>query len=275
MRTPTTLLQDAWAQFKAHYQLFFSIYAVPAVLSIVFVLMFGEKPNLETIQASQVGLFFTFMAILFVVNVFMGIAMIRAISAPHETTFQSAYGYAKVMFWPYLWVGILTGAAVMIGFVLLIVPGIIFMIWFLFGYLALLIDGKRGTEALKASKSYVTGRWWAVFGRFLFMLLVLILISAAFGIVAAALGGVAGDRVASVVTLLANFVVVPLSLSYIYFMYQDVKAATEGMRADVPPEISNIQTQPVAVPAPETESNETPEPTTPPEEENTTKGYGQ
>lgn len=51
------------------------------------------------------------------------------------------------------------------GFVLLIIPGVIFSIWFVFTLQARVLDQKKGTSALTQSKSLVTGNWWEVFGR--------------------------------------------------------------------------------------------------------------
>lgn len=289
MRSPTTLLQHAWSHVKSHFQLFATIYAVPAALGVFFVALFGSETKMANVEPSQMGIFFVSMIVIAVVNIMMGIAMIRAISSPETFTFQSAYGYAKQMFFPYLWVAILTGAAVMVGFILLIIPGIIFMVWFAFSYMVLLLENKRGTEALTASKSYVSGKWWAVFGRILFLALIMLIVSAAFGFIATMFGG-ASDVVVSVITMLANFVLVPLAITYMYFMYQDVKSGAgvsetpvtnsasdeavsmpgqQTQRQQPAPQASDTPAEPSADDLSETESDTTPK------KENTTQGYGQ
>ncbi|HRH23553.1 MAG TPA: hypothetical protein PK295_02905 [Candidatus Magasanikbacteria bacterium] len=60
---------------------------------------------------------------------------------------------------------ILVGLIVLGGFILLIIPGIIFSVWFVFTLQARVLDQKKGTNALSASKSLVAGNWWGVFGR--------------------------------------------------------------------------------------------------------------
>jgi len=47
-------------------------------------------------------------------------------------------------------------------FLLLIVPGIIFMIYWIFAFFALLIERAQPMQALKQSKVLVKGRWWRV-----------------------------------------------------------------------------------------------------------------
>jgi len=73
---------------------------------------------------------------------------------------------------PYAWVAVLEGLALMVGFILLIIPGIIFAIWFIFTPYTLMFDGFKGVAALKRSKELVQGYWWAVFGRMALMMLI-------------------------------------------------------------------------------------------------------
>jgi len=69
-------------------------------------------------------------------------------------------GFKK--FFPYLWTIILAGLATFGGLLLLIIPGIIFVVWFsLAGYVRI-IEGTGSTAALKRSKQLVKGNWWYV-----------------------------------------------------------------------------------------------------------------
>jgi len=67
------------------------------------------------------------------------------------------------------------------GTVMLIVPGIIFSIWYTFTYYAVIFEEKKGMEALKSSKQLVSGRWWRIFWLLLapalFYALILLIIS--------------------------------------------------------------------------------------------------
>ncbi len=72
------------------------------------------------------------------------------------------FGLAR--FWSILLVGLLTGLAVLGGFLLFIVPGFIFLTRFWVGVPALVIEDRRGREALKRSWNLVKGRSWPVFG---------------------------------------------------------------------------------------------------------------
>lgn len=60
---------------------------------------------------------------------------------------------------------ILSGLAVFGGLILLIIPGIVFSIWFAFTTTTIVLDGKRGVGALSYSKQLVKGRWVATLIR--------------------------------------------------------------------------------------------------------------
>ncbi len=60
---------------------------------------------------------------------------------------------------------------------LLVIPGIIFSVFWAFVMQSVAIRGKVGMEALSYSKSLVTGRWWNTFGYFLVLGLIFILFS--------------------------------------------------------------------------------------------------
>jgi hypothetical protein len=61
--------------------------------------------------------------------------------------------------------GIIVGVIIIFGLILLIIPGIIFAIWFHFTLYTFILEGKKCLEALKESKILVQGRWWLVFWR--------------------------------------------------------------------------------------------------------------
>lgn len=66
---------------------------------------------------------------------------------------------------PSILVSLLTAIAVIVGFVLFIIPSIIFMVWFSFVLHEIVLENKKTIEAMKASKALVTGRWAAVLWR--------------------------------------------------------------------------------------------------------------
>lgn len=78
-------------------------------------------------------------------------------------TFTS--GMALTLVPAVLLVSVLYAIAVLGGFLLLIVPGIIFMTWFCFSIFIVVIENERGVRALKKSKALVRGRTFAILLR--------------------------------------------------------------------------------------------------------------
>lgn len=72
-----------------------------------------------------------------------------------------------VPLWPRtLLTAIVTGISTMVCFIL-IIPGIIFSVYWAFAIYAAIIGGKSGFDAMNYSKSLVKGRWWKTLGYFL------------------------------------------------------------------------------------------------------------
>lgn len=255
MRSPVTLLTDAWNFFTSNAKLLIGIYLVPGVLAFLFTFVSrayeavakqGDMPSL-----SLSALFFVSLVVVIVANVLMGIAMIKAIAEPQSTTIKSGYTFAKKLFWPYLWVAALVGLAIMGGLILLIIPGIIFMVWFGFSYFVLIFEDKRGTKAMKASRELVRGKWWAVFGRYAFLVLIVMLVSIPVGMLSAIGTAIGGEVMSGLLSTAVNFVMVPVSVTYAYYMYKDlstgpIEEVVEAVTDVVTPDDTSAQSSATA-----------------------------
>lgn len=115
------------------------------------------------------------------------------------------------MAWPKIgslfWVALLTALAVLGGFILFVIPGIIFSVWFCFSGFVFVAENLRGASALKKSRDLVKGYWWPVFGR-----LVVI------GIVAGLISSI--ETFGPIINI---FFMVPFATVFEYLLYQDLK----------------------------------------------------
>lgn len=73
-------------------------------------------------------------------------------------------------FWIFLATRLLVGAVVVIGIILLIVPGVIFGLMFMFAPYLVIDKGLGPIEAMKESKRITTGNKWQLFGFVLALL---------------------------------------------------------------------------------------------------------
>lgn len=71
------------------------------------------------------------------------------------------------LIFPVIYTSIITFAIILVGMLLLVVPGVIFAIWYAFVYYVVIFEEKGGIKALQYSKKLVAGRWWAILWRLL------------------------------------------------------------------------------------------------------------
>jgi hypothetical protein len=77
---------------------------------------------------------------------------------------------------PFLLTSILVGLIVTGGIIALVVPGIIFSIWFVFATSITVLEEKKPIESIKISKELVKGRFWPIAWRYFGVALLFILV---------------------------------------------------------------------------------------------------
>jgi len=141
-----------------------------------------------------------------------------------------AYSAALNLFGPVAIVGILVTAKVFLWSLLLIIPGIIFGIYYSFSVFAAIIEGKKGNDALRFSKDIVRSNIGKFLGNTIVagivtipcFLIINIIITAVFG---AKTGGNIGIM-PTTGEALARFCSVVISVYvtiFYYFLYQELK----------------------------------------------------
>src|SRR5262245_9998973 len=141
--------------------------------------------------------------------------------------------------------GIVAGIAIAIGFVLLIVPGLILLTIWSVAPPSVVLEGKGAIESLGRSRELVRGSGWNVFFSILLAYLIVLVIS----IVAGLIGDALGDAGRVILQTIANVVTAPVAALVSSILFFDLGGGREAPSspAEVPP------------------STESPEPTEPPE----------
>ena len=133
----------------------------------------------------------------------------------------------------FAWLAFVFGFMLMGGFMLFIIPGILFSVWFYFSFFVLASEDERGMTALLKSKAYVEGYWGAVFLRFflLFFLIPLVL-NLAVSTLGGLIGGLVGDPIIAMVIMVflaIPVVIFPLfSIVAAYLIYEDLRTIKKG-----------------------------------------------
>lgn len=220
MPKATQLLSNAWALYKQHFVLFGKIYILPIIAMPFLGLLL--LPAEGTPQFYFIGALVIIATIL--INAAAFIALTKAVSEPTIATFKTAYQAAFPLILSYLWVSILVGATVFLGLLLLIVPAIIFGIWFSMTQFMVIFEGKRGVNAMQASRELVKGHFFEILKKLLFLFVVMVVISF---IIYAPLTLILGGQenvTYIVIDALVTFVIAQISIIYIYQIYQSLKS---------------------------------------------------
>jgi hypothetical protein len=187
--------------------------------------VYQQSPKLDTSFA-------LLMAALSLVGAYIWIitysAMVLSIKNGTKMAESLANGFKKSL--SYIFISIMTALAVLGGFLLLIIPGIIFAMWFSFSTFALLFEDKKGTVAMKRSKDLVSGRFVAIFWRLFAFGLVIMLIQFPLNLISGSLIEMTGNLYISIIFSWIYYVsIVPFSAVFMTLLYENM---TESFPSD-------------------------------------------
>lgn len=139
------------------------------------------------------------------------------------TTLKKALKDGWLIKWSFLFVMILFGLAVIGGMILLIIPGIIFIIWYFFHPYVLVCENLKGRAVLSRSRELVRGYWWGV----TIHVLVLFAMVGGIALIISFIIPSSENSVPSferfVKTLFYQLVALPFSTIYFFILYKNLK----------------------------------------------------
>jgi len=228
----TTIFGQAWAIYQQRIGTLLGVMVIPMMAMIVVLAvtagggLLGISLLSSKFAAGGIGLLI-FLAILFFVFIFITqawgqTALLYAIKDSQERIgVMESYrrGWQKIFsFW---WISLLAGIIIMGGFLLLIVPGILFATWFSLAVFILITENLKGMNALLKSKEYVKGRWGEVFWRFFFIGAVSLIISLISTLIFNLLKIPYGSEISRFVV---GLFLTPLVMTYSFLVYSNIKS---------------------------------------------------
>jgi hypothetical protein len=177
--SPFSLLKRSWEVFKKRYWLIVGIQLIPllvvlgaSILILISVLLskiiFPDSNNALIISIFVIGL----LSLIPTVYVLFRsqVAVIIAIRDSAENIgVKESYKRTKGKIGAFLLAGFLSGLVIMGGYLFLIIPGIVFVVWLMFsGYVAI-DEEKSGVESLSQSREYAKGLWWEIASCIMFI----------------------------------------------------------------------------------------------------------
>lgn len=157
--TPVSdLLRASFLLYRTHAKLFVG-YASWLLLSYAAIVLATLIPN----EGLRLGAGLAAGLADGVLWLWIGVIMIvlaRQLAVGKEVDTNVVPWYALSVLGSFAWVGLLQALVVAGGILLLVIPGLVFLVWFGFAPQALLLDGKKGLDALTASRELSRGRFW-------------------------------------------------------------------------------------------------------------------
>jgi hypothetical protein len=138
---------------------------IPQVIVLVLSLL-GDLAN----GSSQIGLALVLLFVNLVVSIIVAGAypsMIQTALGGGQPSVAHSFRQAAGRFWTLLAAGILVGLVVFLGFIALIVPGIIFATWYAYTVPAIMLENRGATQGMSASKAFGRDKKLSTFILFL------------------------------------------------------------------------------------------------------------
>ena len=231
------LVKNSYELYKKNAQLFL-IYVILVFIPSAAVSLLGRVIasvfNLQTYSLLAILyaiVFFVLGIVAYFLSLWFSIAFIKVIAAKYEgkaaQKTQDEIASTKQFIIPAVIASLLAGLAILGGFILLIIPGIIFSVWFAFALYAVVLDGQKDIGALRFSKKLVKGRWWGTLWRFILPALIYIVLSgilqAPFSYLANSSNSVIISYIALIMVSLVSIVLTPFVASAQTILYLELK----------------------------------------------------
>jgi len=161
------------------------------------------------------------MIIYFSIQAYLGIFM--CVKKNYQGSAKESFKEAKPWVGSYFWLSILTVVLILLWALLLIIPGIIFSIFYSFAVYALVFEGKKGMAAIKRSKELVKNYWWPVAGRLVAFALLIWLFSMILAIPVTMVEKYSlWWHIWNTIFQIISFIIGPIALLFSYKIYQDL-----------------------------------------------------
>jgi len=228
---PSTLelLRAAWASTLARKDIFIWL-LIPMAILTASDFIFTEDQVMNG-SGSLLIAYFAMVVVGFVAMVVVQLAAVYA-ALQHQLgtsagTFNESIVWLRGNILAWLWLSLLTVLVIMGAWTLLIIPGIIASIYLLFSQYIFIEKGTRGLEALQQSRQLVYGKFWAVLGRYLLFVLIIvgaiIPLAITFGVLSLAMSEVTLNLVSEILGLFIGSFLGLLGIFFSLGLYQGLK----------------------------------------------------
>lgn len=226
------MIQQAWRLYRQRLDVLIGFAAIPGLIGLVgggAGLYLKAHPDVLGMTS---GIIYVIVMIILVlvywyVSLWAQAAQLKAIAADVPLNLQQGLAQAKPYIMALLLVSVMNFIAGLVGLLFLIIPAILFAIWFSMINYMVVFEGMRGKAAFIASYRLVIGRSWPVLWRYVCFGLcygaLALLINIVSSIISATLPG--NDSVIALfLGTVATIFLAPFVLAFGYQLYIHLKA---------------------------------------------------
>lgn len=229
------IFNEAWALYKTRFKTLIAISLIPFLCFLIIGFIFGVGYISLKISSNTGSLS---MPLIYIIGLVVAIFLIYVAIWGSTASLFAIKDSAEAIGWkesfrrsrPYIGAffttGLLSGLAVLGGFILFIIPGIIFGLWFSQSPYVVIEEGLNNTAALKRSKYYIKGRIGQIFGKLFYIGIITIALYIALGIILAIFGSFAGLKYDSLswISNIFSIIWTPVVTVYGYLVYKYSKS---------------------------------------------------
>lgn len=251
------LFKETFSIFKKDW----SRFAKMILLGIAGIIPFLAVIGLFFVNAS---LFNNLKILQTVINVILGLAAIASLIfaiyigvlsqlgtygllKDRVSKIMDVFNFGKKNFWGFIWVSLLTGILVMLWTLALIIPGIIFGVYYSLSLYVFIFEEKKGYAAIKRSKELIKNYWWSFVVRMVIFSVIIMITyvilgaildapSLAFAKDSAARNGLENIS-AMLSSLVSSFIISPLFMIFTTLIYKDLVLIKGEKKSEAPAEI--------------------------------------
>jgi hypothetical protein len=164
------VLSEAWGLYKAHWRhllsISFIVYAAVAVINLILVAAL-------TWFGAILGAIISFVALFWVQG-----ALVKAVDDVRDGRadlgLSETFQRVRPQLGSIIVAGILAGLGILLGLILLIVPGLVLLTWWILIIPVIVLENRRAGESFSRSRELVRGYGWSVFGVIVLTILLII-----------------------------------------------------------------------------------------------------
>lgn len=231
------VIEAALALYRANWRVLMAIVALFVVpLEALTQVLSRSEGAVATVLAIVVAL---------AVGPLMGGAVSRAageLLLGRQPDAAGAVNFTLARIAPLFAVSIMTVAAVALGFVLLVVPGVLLLVRLYFGAVVVVLEGSGPVDALRRSFDLTRGHFWRLLGAALVIGIVAVVVATVLQLPFLFASGMGEDVVvATIGAALVQVLVAPFSALAVVLLYVDLRVRSEGLdlaalAAQLPPD---------------------------------------